>query len=167
MKGEPYGFSIYVGLHAGLNQYLNDPPISQSWCLLKVPEFISSNNVFVRVVKKLCRDGRDKTSLHPVLTEADFQKIKHSPPALYPNTPEGLFNKVWFDVQHCLSTNAQKNHKDAGERNKESLWGFMFAQPGNPLCPVALLEKYLSLLPPNPPAFYLHPKQTNYTNDEG
>jgi len=90
----------------------------------------------------------------------------HSPPALYPNTPEGLFNKDWFDVKHCLSTNAQKKHKDVSERNEASLQGFMFAQPGNPLCPVASLE-LLSLLPPNPTAFYLHPKRTNYTKDEG
>jgi len=58
-----------------------------------------------------------------------------------------------------------KNPKDAGERNKESLRGFLLEQPGKPLCPVASMDKYLSLLPPNPPAFHLHPKRTNYTGD--
>ncbi len=35
---------------------------------------ITSNNVFVVVVKKLCKEGRDKTCHHQVLMEADFQK---------------------------------------------------------------------------------------------
>lgn len=47
------------------------------------------------------------------------------------------------------------------ERNKESRRCFMFQQTGNPLCPVASLEKYLSLLPSNPPASYIHPKRQN------
>ena len=76
-KGEPGGYSSYVGLRAGLDWYINDPPISQSCFLLKKSEFITSNNVFIGVVKKL-REGRDKTSHHQALMEADFQKIKHS-----------------------------------------------------------------------------------------
>lgn len=161
---------------------------------MKDPEFITSNNVLIGVVKKLRRQGHDKSSHHSAISEADFEKIKNSP-ALNPNTPEGLVNKVWFDVQLHMGRRAKegnrqlkpdsfiirqdengqkyatlsfnectKNYKDAGERNRERLRGFMFAQPGNPLCPVASLKKYLSLLPPNSPAFYLHPKRTNFTN---
>ena len=64
-----------------------------------------------------------------------------------------------------LTFNEQtKNHKDYNEKNKERLRGFMYQQPGNPMCPVASLEKYISLLPTNPPAFYLHPKK-EYFND--
>ncbi|KAK6307526.1 hypothetical protein J4Q44_G00226740 [Coregonus suidteri] len=35
----------------------------------------------------------------------------------------------------------------------------MFEHPGNPLCPVASLEKYLSNSPENALAFYLHPRR--------
>ncbi len=38
-KGEPCGFSSYVGLCAGLNCYINDSPISHNWCLIKDPAF--------------------------------------------------------------------------------------------------------------------------------
>lgn len=41
----------------------------------------------------------------------------------------------------------------------------LFEQSGNHLCPVTSLEKCLSLLPANPPAFLFHLKQTNYTKD--
>lgn len=39
-NGEPYGFSCYVSLRAGRNCYINDPPITQSWCLLKDPIYL-------------------------------------------------------------------------------------------------------------------------------
>lgn len=60
---------------------------------------------------------------------------------------------------------AQTNPKDDGQRNEESLRGFLLEQPAKPLCPVASMEKYLSLLPPNLSAFQLHPKRTDYTGD--
>ncbi|XP_056101432.1 uncharacterized protein LOC130080159 [Rhinichthys klamathensis goyatoka] len=190
-KGEKYGISSYVALRAGVNRFLNDSPLSLSWCLMRDSEFTSSNNVFVGVVKTMRREGRDKTEHHTSISTKDFSTIKLSD-ALNPNTPEGLVNKVWFDVQlhfgrrgkegnrelipdsFRILTNENgvkyvtmsfnedtKNHKDPHDRNKESRRGFMFQQTGNPLCPVASLEKYVSLLPSNPPAFYLHPKKQN------
>ena len=30
-KGELYSISRYLGLRAGLNRYINDPPVSRSW----------------------------------------------------------------------------------------------------------------------------------------
>lgn len=59
---------------------------------------MTSNDVFFEVEKKKhCREERDKKSHYQVLTEADFQKIKHSQ-TVNPNTPEGAMNTVWFDV---------------------------------------------------------------------
>lgn len=195
-KGEPYGLSSYVGLRASLNRYINNPPLSKSWCLLKDRDFETSNHVFLGVIKQLRRQGQDKSIHHRAISEADFMKIKKSD-ALDPHTPAGLVNKVWFDVQlHmgrrakegnrelkpgsfniCIDENglkyatlsfneSTKNHKDHNERNKQRLRGFMYEQPGNPRCPVASLEKYLSLLPPNPPAFYLHPKRSGYAGSD-
>ena len=59
-----------------------------------------------------------------------------------------------------------KNHKDPQERKKDSRRGYMYALPGNLRCPVASLEKYLSLLPPNAPAFYMHPKKSAASSDD-
>lgn len=95
-KGELYGLSSYIGLRAGLNRYVNDPPLGLSWCLLKDTEFTTSFNVFTGVVKMLRKKGLDTTVHHTSITDADFYAIKR---VLKPNTPAGLVNKVWFDTQ--------------------------------------------------------------------
>ena len=51
------------------------------------------------------------------------------------------------------------------EMGRESKKGFMFEQQGNPLCPVASLEKYLLKYPENDLAFYLHPRRGEYIGD--
>lgn len=43
--------------------------------------------------------------------------------------------------------------------------GIMFQNPGSHLCPVASLEKYLSKIPSDATAFYLHPKKMVITSD--
>ncbi len=72
-------------------------------------EFITSNNVFARVLKKLHREGRDKSSHHQAITGVDFQKIKHSQ-ALSPNRPWGLVSKVWFNVQLHMGRRANEGN---------------------------------------------------------
>ena len=56
-KGKQYAISSYVGLRAGINRYLNDPPLSRAWCIMKDSEFTTSNNVFNGLVKSLRRSG--------------------------------------------------------------------------------------------------------------
>ncbi|KAK1904332.1 ATP-dependent helicase/nuclease subunit A [Dissostichus eleginoides] len=164
-KGELYGLSSYIGLRAGLNRQINDPPLSLSWSLLKDTEFTTCNNVFIGVVKILRKKGLYTSVHHSSVTEDDFNAIKQ---VLDPNTPEGLVNKVWFDVQlhfgrrgnegnrqlkpssfttktdenglkyTTLTFNEHtKNHNDPQARNKESTRGFMCELPGDPLCPVS------------------------------
>ncbi|KAL2095793.1 hypothetical protein ACEWY4_007941 [Coilia grayii] len=50
-------------------------------------------------------------------------------------------------------------------RETKRLRGFMYEQPRNPLCPIASFE-YVSLLPPNPSAFYHHPKRSGYAGSD-
>ncbi|KAJ8356665.1 hypothetical protein SKAU_G00194590 [Synaphobranchus kaupii] len=188
-KGENYGISSYISLRSGLNRHVSDPPLSLCWCLMKDSAFTSSNNVFVGVVKTLRRQGRDTTEHHPSISASDFNTIKSS---LDPTKPEGLIRKVWFDVQlhfgrrgkegnrqltpasfsvfrdenglkyASMTFNEEtKNHKDPQERKKDSRRGYMYS-----LCPVASLEKYLSLLPSNAPALYLHPKRKWEMSDD-
>ncbi|KAI9516450.1 hypothetical protein NQZ68_015951, partial [Dissostichus eleginoides] len=59
-KGELYGLSSYIGLRAGLNRHINDPPLSLSWSLLKDTEFTTCNNVFTGVVKMWRNKGLDQ-----------------------------------------------------------------------------------------------------------
>ncbi|GLD67176.1 zinc finger MYM-type protein 4-like protein [Lates japonicus] len=49
-------------------------------------------------MKSLRRVGRDKTEHHAVITDEDLVVLRRSE-AMNPNTPRGLVNKVWFDIQ--------------------------------------------------------------------
>ncbi|XP_061572839.1 activating transcription factor 7-interacting protein 1 isoform X2 [Cololabis saira] len=189
-KGDLYGLSSYTGIRAGLNRYVSDPPLSLSWCLLKDKEFKTSNNVFAGVVNMLRKNGLDTIVHHTSITNADLNTIKR---VLNPNTPTGLVNKVWFDTQlhfgrrgkegnrqlkpssfviktderglkyATLTHEDAKNHDDPEGRNRERV---MYQLPGDPLCPVSSLEKYLSVLPPDAPAFYLHARKEHCNLDK-
>eukprot|EP00063_Salmo_salar_P022554 XP_013997389.1 PREDICTED: uncharacterized protein LOC106570024 [Salmo salar] len=144
---------------------------------MKYTEFTSSN--------QLRRQGKDIKQ--PAITEKDMAQLQNSQ-ALNPGRPRGLVQKVWSTSSYIwvelkpnsflvktdenglryatLAYNeATKNHLDPRERGRESKRGFLFEQPGNPLCPVASLEKYLSKCPENALAFYLHPKNGECIGD--
>ena len=38
-KGQAYGLSSFIGLRAGINRYINNPPLSLSWCLIKNTDY--------------------------------------------------------------------------------------------------------------------------------
>lgn len=194
-KGELYSISSYLGLRAGLNRYINEPPVSRSWSLMQDQEFTSANNVFKGVVKEIRRAGKDKTTHRPPISPEDQRTLKKSA-TLNPDYPKGLLNKVWYDVQlhfgrrgnegnrdlkpdsFVLKRNENgaryftmtfnedtKNHKDPLERDRENRRGAMFEERGNPLCPVASLEKYLTKIPPNAKALYLQPRRVTAATD--
>ncbi|XP_051737398.1 zinc finger MYM-type protein 2 isoform X3 [Ctenopharyngodon idella] len=192
-KGELYGISSYVGLRAGLNRFINDPPLNRAWNLMQDAEFRSANNVFKGVVKQMRRSGRDITAHYPPISLEDQHMLKHSA-ALDPGNPKGLLNKVWYDIQlhfglrgkegnRHLQPNAfvlnrdqngfkyftmtlNEDMKNPQEREGKRKRKAMYEEPGNPLCPVASLEKYLSKIPADAKALYLQPKRTYFISDE-
>ncbi|XP_045069320.1 uncharacterized protein LOC121572346 [Coregonus clupeaformis] len=194
-KGGEYCIPSYIGIRAGVNRFINLPPLSRAWCLMKDSEFTSSNNVFIGVLKKIRREGRVKTT-HPKVIKAQDLEILQNSTVLSPYTPRGLVNKVWFDIQvhfgprgkegnrwltpqsfvikydengakyaTMISREERQNHKDAEEKNGPNRCGIMFENPGSHLCPVASLEKYLSKIPSDATALYLHPKKMVITSD--
>lgn len=191
-KGELYGISSYVGLRAGLNRFMNDPPIGRAWNLMQDPEFRPANNVFKGIVKQIRRSGRNITTHYPPISPEDQEILKHSP-ALDPGNPRGLLNKVWFDIQlhfglrgkegnrhlqpdsfmlkrdenglKCFTMTFTVISKNTLEKDKKKRGSAMYEDPGNPLCPVASLEKYLSKIPPAAKALYLQPKRYVVPND--
>ena len=68
---EFYSISSYLGLRAGLNRYINEPPVSRSWNLMQDSGFISANNAFKGVVKEIRRAGKDETTHHPPISPED------------------------------------------------------------------------------------------------
>ncbi|KAL1006193.1 hypothetical protein UPYG_G00069070 [Umbra pygmaea] len=191
-KGGEYCIPSYIGLRAGLNRFINLRPFSRAWCLMKDSEFSSSNKVFIGVLKKIRREGRETTS-HPKVIKSQDLDILINSVALSPYTPKGLANKVWFDIQlhfgrrgkegnrqltpqsfvitrnengikyaKMISKEDGKLHKDTDRQNR---CGIMFENPGSHLCPVASLEKYLSKIPKDATSFFLHPKKMVITSD--
>lgn len=89
------------------HQQLRRAPVSRSWNLIQDPEFTSANSVFKGVVKEIRGAGRDKTAHHPPISPEDPRILKHSA-SLSPDSPKGLLNKVWYDVQIHLDAGAKK-----------------------------------------------------------
>ncbi|CAB1334822.1 unnamed protein product, partial [Coregonus sp. 'balchen'] len=106
------------------------------------------------------------TTSYPPITNKDMAQLQNFQ-ALNPGTRRGLVQNVWFELQYAtLAYNkATKNHLDPRKRGRESKRRFMFEQPGNPLCRMASLEKYLSKCPENALVFYLHPRRGECIGD--
>lgn len=181
-KGELYGIASYIALRAGLNRYFKEPPVSRPVCLMRDAEFTSANKVFLGVLKRIRKSGRDITSHHQALSPGDVRVLRHSR-VMDTSTPRGLLNKVWFDVQVNFGRRgkqANRNLKpdsfvirkderglryctlsfaDETKIHNEKDRCSMFEKPGSEFCPIASLLKYLSKLPSNATALYLQPKK--------
>ncbi|XP_051542800.1 uncharacterized protein zgc:174877 isoform X7 [Myxocyprinus asiaticus] len=193
-KGELYGVSSYLALRGGLNRFINEPPLSRAWNLMQDTEFMSANNVFKGVVKQIRRSGRGKTTHFPPISPEDQHILKHSP-ALDPGNPKGLLNKVWYDIQLYFGHRGKEGNRhlqpdsfalnrdlnglkyftmtlneetnNPYEKSRKNRRGVnMIEEPGNPLCPVASLEKYLRKIPPDAKAFYLQPRKRYLVTDD-
>ncbi|XP_074395583.1 activating transcription factor 7-interacting protein 1 isoform X5 [Zonotrichia albicollis] len=179
--GNTYSVASYKSMRAGLNRHLKMPPYNCQICLMKDKEFASANMVFVSVLKMLRMQGKDETHHHPPIAAEDLRKIKQSG-VLGLHSPLALVNKVWFDLQLHFAKRGREILRDLAPdafvvkmdkngrryamfrypgkgKNGEDphKMGKMYDMPGDPNCPVFSLELYLSKLPPEPPAFYLHP----------
>ncbi|XP_056593567.1 zinc finger MYM-type protein 4-like isoform X1 [Triplophysa dalaica] len=195
-KGELYGISSYVGLRAGLNRFFNDPPLSRGWNLMQDPEFRPANNVFKGIVKQTRRSGRDVTTHYPPISPEDLDILKHSsaldpgnPRGLLNKVwfdiqlHFGLRGKEgnrhlrpdWLTLKNdqnglkyftMVLQEVFRESNNPIKRDKDKKGVAMYEEPGNPLCPVASLEKYLSKIPQDAKALYLQPKRTHVFNDE-
>ncbi|XP_034543921.1 uncharacterized protein LOC117815987 isoform X2 [Notolabrus celidotus] len=177
-NGKTYSVASYIAIRAGICRYFSVFNIMSS------PTFKSSNLVFQSVIKSLRKNGQD-VNHHPSISAADLQLIRSSD-VLSPHTATGLVRKVWFEVQLHLTWRSREgirelkrdsfilnrdekgneyislshntvNHKDAKDPCKENYRGCIYAEPGNPSCPVACFKKYVARSPPGAKAFFLHP----------
>ena len=139
------------------------------------------------MIKTHRKNGQDKAKHHPHVTEADLKLLRESTALSPDNplglvskvwfdlqlclarrgregTREQTASSFSIKVDEAgeeyvsLSFNPEtKNHKQPNNQNKENLRGAMYAEPGNPRCPVLCFKKYLARCPPGVTAFYLHP----------
>ena len=74
-KGTMYSRSTMCGMRAGIQRYLQGPPLYKNINIINNPIFSKSNKVFVAMLKKLKADGLDTTSHYPPISDADMKNI--------------------------------------------------------------------------------------------
>ncbi|XDV52369.1 hypothetical protein PO909_021103 [Leuciscus waleckii] len=166
--GREYSVASLMCLRAGINRHIT------KYNIISDKDFKSSNAVFKSVLKRYRKNGKDTSVHHPCITESDLEKIRNAPAlspftptglvgkvwfdiqlCFARRGREGNRNlskesfvlrqdengKEYLTLAHNPET---KNHKDPTASDRENLRGFMFASPGDPLCPVDSFKKYLS-----------------------
>ncbi|KAL7369794.1 hypothetical protein ABVT39_009065 [Epinephelus coioides] len=181
-EGGEYTVASLRSLRAVINRHLSEVNI------ITDTSFKTSNAVFKALLKCYRKSGKDTSLHHPRIPESDPELIRYSPalspdtpvglvrkvwfdlqlclarrgregnreltmtPFSIQRDEDGV---EYVSLMHNLHT---KNHQDPNEPHKENLRGFMFAWPGDALCPVKSFKKYISKCPPDAKSFYLHPK---------
>lgn len=183
-SGKQYSMSSYAGLRAGVNRFFN---ITRSINIVKDPEFTSANSVFMGIMKCLRKLSKNVSKHNPRISDRDLHVLKTSPAFstdtargllakvwfdlqfyfarrgqeghrdLMPQSFRISKDEQGIEYVTLAFNEKNKQHLSKLITNKKNDHGCMYALPHNPLCPVNSLKKYLSKLPENPSAFYLHP----------
>ena len=155
--------------------------------------FHSANQVLYGIVKDMRRQGLDTTKHKDPIAPADINKM-YSSGTLSNNNPTALQYKVWFDLSFhfgrrgreglrelrkysfVIKTDAEnreyivnaynekeKNHQGVSNKEEEKQAN-MYAQPGDPKCPVESYKLYISKLNPSHNALFQRPKKNKNFN---
>jgi len=154
---------------------------------MKDSEFMTSNHVFMGLIKMLKRDGKDVTVHKKAVSEGDIKKL-YTSGVFGTDDPITLQNKVFWDIMlnfgrrgqeglHLLTRTSyakftddkglefyqmtynecNKTHHGIDSRENEQDQR-MYANPENPtVCPVASLDLYLSKLSKRCTALFQQP----------
>jgi hypothetical protein len=154
-------------------------------------EFLSANNMFDAMLKRLKQKGKDNPTHHLAISSADLEKIRLNQKQ---DDPQQLQKKVWFDLtlgfgrRGCensreLTVNSfsveqddvgdefiNMTHTEATKNHPGGIADNQYAKPriyGNdsPSCPLASFKKYISKLNPENPVFYQLPKKSVTESD--
>ncbi|XP_076586564.1 uncharacterized protein LOC143320627 [Chaetodon auriga] len=183
-EGREYSVASLRSLRASINRHLRDVNI------ISDTVFKSSNAVFKAILKRYRKSGKDTSFHHPRIPESDLEIIRCSSAlspdtplglvrkvwfdiqlCLARRGREGNreLTMTSFSIQRdedgveyvsLAHKPDAKNHKAPNDPQKQNQRGFMFARPGDPLCPVKSFKKYVSKCPPDAKSFYLHPKRS-------
>ncbi|CAC5385544.1 unnamed protein product [Mytilus coruscus] len=77
--GEYYAKSALVGIRASINRHLRAPSFSKTYSILSDGSaFLKSNKMFLAMIKKVQREGMDRTKHHPSISEGDLHQLRSS-----------------------------------------------------------------------------------------
>ena len=176
MDRKEYSISALKGLRAGIQRHLRNPPFHRTVNLSKESVFHQANQILNAREKLKGEDHGPRT--HHVIDAKDMQKMYDSK-VLSDDTPQGLQNKVFFEMALHFDTKSRGKFRDLTidsfefhqdpekgkyvtlrEKANEKLLAHEEAKKqrlyatGRPNCPVASLEKYIRLLNPKSPCFF-------------
>ncbi|CAG2245786.1 unnamed protein product [Mytilus edulis] len=166
-----------------ISRYLNNPPFNRNIDIETHPEFISSS----QILRSWCHNfdvspmAAPDDAVHRPISDEDLQLLYRSP-CMSCDTPEGLQNKVWVDVNLYFGVlsrkmlrqlekssfilevdydNDRRYYRIADEKiPKDRHMSRMYEQPGNQLCPVQSMLHYYSRLNPSSEAFFQQPDKS-------
>jgi hypothetical protein len=105
--GTKFKASPLLTLRQGLRRHYLD---SLGYDIVNEKSFSYSTKVFKAAVKDLRRQGLGSVKHHVPITRADMTKLYSGDTVVfYMDTPNGLLNKVWFEVMYFLCRRGQEN----------------------------------------------------------
>ena len=193
--GERYSKATLVGLRAGLQRHLTSQPFYRQLNFIADKEFISSNKVFIAVLKNLKAEKGDQTRHYPPISDNDLVKLRATNAFNLGNSTQ-LQEKVWFDLtlhfarrgrENARNLTADsflfktddlgheyvemayfektKNHQGTLEDNQRAK-PRMYATPGLQNCPVNSLKLFLNSRNKQCDAFFQNPSRQGKTSNK-
>ena len=105
--GSKYKANAMLTLRQGLRRHYLD---KFGFDIVNDKSFSYSTKVFKAAVKDLRRKGLGSVKHHVPITRADMSKLYSGDTIVfYTDTPNGLLNKVWFEIMYYLCRRGQEN----------------------------------------------------------
>lgn len=175
--GKEYKTGSLINIRAGLNRHLKMQ--GKAVNIISEPVFAQANLSFAANQAKLKREGLGDTTHYVPIDEDDMTKLYESESGVFDiDTPEGLQNKVWFELMFFICRRGRENlrklekdhfaiatdangrryvyqckdemtKKIRGDSMKSRVDGGRMYETKTERCPVASFEKYLSKLNPD------------------
>ncbi|XP_053398292.1 uncharacterized protein LOC128556690 [Mercenaria mercenaria] len=109
VDGTSYKINSLESVRHGINRHLKNPPHNKNFDIIKDQRFVKSNTNFKAVCMELKRDGNIDVEHYPRISENDAHQLYRSNIHLDPSTPQGLFNKVQFDIRLYFCRRGNEN----------------------------------------------------------
>ncbi|XP_041354731.1 uncharacterized protein LOC121372471 [Gigantopelta aegis] len=175
--GEVYKESSLQYFRYGLNRYLRSAPFNREFDITRDAAFKRVAKCYKDAIRNIRATGKILNH-HPIISDEDRHKLYNSC-YMTINTPQGLLNKVQFDIRMYLcrgdsmemmtkSTFVVTTHpvsKLRCVRKTIPTKEFMCEVPGSPFCPVLSFEKYISKLSPQSHRLWQYP-QPSFEDDK-
>ncbi|CAC5384088.1 unnamed protein product [Mytilus coruscus] len=109
-NGNFYSKSTFFGIRASISRHLRSPPYNRPESLMADKSLYTSNQMFTAMLRKLEREGLDRTKHHPSIAEGDLEKLRNSN-VLSLENPKSLQRKVWFDIMLSFGRRGRENQR--------------------------------------------------------